>query len=48
MDERDLVKAYEEMRELLQYFVDRVEEGTIRSKRTYSKYTRALEKYPAL
>jgi hypothetical protein len=31
--------------ELIQYFIKRVEEGTIRSKTTYGKYKEFLKKY---
>lgn len=37
---REQVKEY---REHLQYFIDRVEEGTIRSRVTYMRYKTALE-----
>lgn len=42
--ERQKEANYKEALELLQYFVTRVEEGTIRSKVTYEKYKTFLNK----
>ena len=40
----ELKEQLKESVELIQYFVNRVEEGSIRSKKTYAKYKAFLDK----
>lgn len=44
----ELIKAYTEARELMEWFCGRVDNGEARSTKTYNAYKEHLAKYPPL